>query len=217
MPGPKSPDDRGATSLDCAVHGLTTTPRVLAWDVLVAERMKTTGHDELIVSARSMAHGVALRAARAVHPWLDAEEIRAVADAALVEAWQHFDSGRGVAFTTYAFPWIRGAALRAARAIGAQHTRRARYDEGRSGCLASTPIDLAVEARVALRRIGYRDRGLVFGHVVQGRSFVAMAAGVSAPALRRRYRRALRRARRSLTGLHERRVVVRAGSGKLRP
>lgn len=142
-----------------------------------------------------MAHSVALRAARAAFSQVDTDEVRAVADQALLEAWERYDPARGCAFSTYAYPWIRGAALRAATGDRTRHAIHGPLEEDHPAGSGERGLELAVEARRALRRVPYRDRGLVFRHVVLDGAFATMPGTQSAPALRRRFRRAIARAR----------------------
>ena len=155
--------------------------------------MKNTSNSDLpLLGARPMAHAVALRIARGRCVGLDTDEICALADHALVEAWQRFDSSRGVAFTTYAYRWVAGAASRAIRSNRAWGRRAVALDESAMAGTSAAVIERAFEARRALRRVRYRDRGLVFNHAVLGTPFSAMVDRRSARALRRRYRGALR-------------------------
>jgi DNA-directed RNA polymerase specialized sigma24 family protein len=147
-------------------------------------------HDRL-VEARPLAHGVALRAARSVCPHLDADEVRAVADHALVEAWQHFDPSRGCTFTTYAYEWVRGAALRVACRARWRQSVSSVLDEEQLSVCEGPGLETRIAARRALRRVPYRDRGLVFDRVVLGEPFARMAARGGVSVLRRRFRRAL--------------------------
>ena len=153
---------------------------------------KTHADRKELLQARTMAHGVALRIARSSGRLMEADEIRAVADHALVEAWQRFDPRRGERFSTYAFHWVRGATLKALSRTSCPVDVDVDV-EGLSG-EARVSIDVMVAGRRALRRVPYHDRGLVFEHVVMEQSLRRLARGRSLSALRGRYRRALGRA-----------------------
>jgi hypothetical protein len=144
--------------------------------------------DAPVLRARHMAHYVAERAARHACTTMERDDVLALADAALVEAWQHFVPERGIKFTTYAYPWVKGAIVRAADRLN----RRSAWEQG----LVADPIARrgpweAALARGALALIPRADRRLVWAHLVCDRPFEGLVRGCSATATRRRFHRAL--------------------------
>jgi DNA-directed RNA polymerase specialized sigma subunit len=139
-----------------------------------------------------MAHSVAVRLARRVCPRLERDEVLALADAALVEAWHCFAPDRGVRFSTYAYPWIRGAILRSGERLNQRSRREQSLVEG---SIASCGTLTMILARNALARVPRRDRRMVLAHLLDERAFKDLTQGGSASTTRRRYHRALEVAR----------------------
>ena len=125
---------------------------------------------------------------------MDRDDVLSLADAALMEAWQGYDPARGARFSTYAYPWVRGAILRASERT---NQRLCRQQPLTQGAIVSPSTLVTIEARNALERIPRRDRSLVLAHLLEERPFNGLVRGCSASAVRRRYHRALALARAS--------------------
>ena len=153
------------------------------------EHVLSEGH---ILSARPMARHLVRRMGGARCPE-SYEELCAVADVALVEAWARYVPGEGARFTTYAFPWVRGALLR----HHARRQRHARCEAMRDDASAVSGAQIeVVSTRALLSPLCTEARNLVWSHVVEGRSFAELARESSPSTLRRRYHAALARLRR---------------------
>ena len=148
-----------------------------------------------LLKARPMARRVALKIASRSPALLSRDEAIALAESALVEAWQRYDPERGAAFLTYAYPWVRGALLR----VVTRAREREAFERPLQGELCAHGLqEVALEARWLWRRLPSHARAIVFERVVLERSYAELGEGSSASTARRRVTRALAETRRSL-------------------
>lgn len=147
-----------------------------------------TDREEALLSARQMAHRVALKLARRFCPRMERADVIATADMALLEALQAYDPTRSVRFSTYAYPWVRGAIFRAGERFN-RTSERERPLEGDT--IHSKGPWGELVARDVLRHIPRRERRLVLEHLLFERPFEGLVRGCSASTARRRYHSAL--------------------------
>ena len=70
---------------------------------------------EVVETYGALVRGLAVRCRRALGLQTDLEDLVQLGMTGLLEASSRFDASQGVEFSTYAYPWIRGAMLNGAR------------------------------------------------------------------------------------------------------
>jgi len=104
----------------------------------------------------------------------------AIADLAMVEAWQRFDPGRGLAFSTFARKAVLGAVRRALQ----RHGRASRAHVLGASVDAAAPgpaPDVVHAARTVASDLDPLDFSILSRHAVAEESLDAIAAALALP------------------------------------
>ncbi|MCB9728948.1 MAG: sigma-70 family RNA polymerase sigma factor [Deltaproteobacteria bacterium] len=125
-----------------------------------------------MMECRPPLHRLAVKLTRGGRALMSEEEARAVADAAMVTAWQRWDATRGVPFAIYARHWVRGAVARALRAA----RRQAPLDPFLVSELVVTrqSAERVALARLLLSRVPPEDRAFLAEHHLDELSFTEL-------------------------------------------
>lgn len=126
---------------------------------------------------RDQLHAYAIWCARRTRGLLTKDEVRSVADLAMVRAWSHFDPGRGASFATYARKAVRFGVARALRRE--QQQRRLKDTLEERTWLAPIPAeyrgDLLVELSRTLSTLPAPEADALVRHFGAGEPLAAIA------------------------------------------
>ncbi len=131
----------------------------------------------VLLRARPRLHFYALRLGRRHQDLLGRDELRSIADAAMLAAWERYDPHRA-AFHTFARYWVYGAVLRAVEKELAERSQREEF-----GRVTPPLVDDRLHDATALRQLVARlpsdQRRVLIAHAVGGDSLstIARAAG----------------------------------------
>lgn len=156
---------------------------------------RATDHT-ILLRARPRLHYFALRLGRRHRDLLSRDELRSIADGAMLDAWQRYRPGR-CAFTTFARHWVYGAVLREVARELAERARRAEFELVAPPLIDCGPHPGAM-VRQLVERLPRRERGVLISHALGGEPLasIARAAGRHRSWASRVYQRALSGVRR---------------------